>query len=226
MSKRWPVKGLEGPGFHENAIDGIRSSLADVAVKVVAAEKKVLADPYMSDDEKADRIKKQEIRWQKALNKAKKLVEPVGEYLVRLRKAEEWARETKQPDLGTTREWQEAVARGGFIKDEIKDLAEAQNFDRIIEMYRKAEAEGDDVLAWLVQQHGLITTEVSVEAKSELVTAIAELHPPDPDVLDAIQEARDSLVPTYNEIQGAMGMADEHEIRRTFGIGIGKGQHV
>lgn len=219
----WPVKGLEKPGFYENKIDGIRSSLADVAVKVVAAEKKVLNDPYMSDDEKADRIKKQEIRWQRALNKAKELLAPVGDYLTKLRQAEEWARETRQPDLGTTKEWQEAVARGGFVKADIEALAEAGDFDQIIEAYRKAEAEGDDVLAWLVQQHGLMSTEVDAEAKSGLVTAIAELHPPDPDVLESIQDARASLVPTYNEIEGSMGMADEHEIRQAFGIGIRPG---
>ncbi|GAI04761.1 unnamed protein product [marine sediment metagenome] len=53
MSKRWPVKGIEAPGFYENKIDGIRESLAGVAVKVAAVEEKVLADRYMTDDEKA-----------------------------------------------------------------------------------------------------------------------------------------------------------------------------
>lgn len=221
MTKKWP-KGLEAPEYYIKIMDGVRESLAEVAAKVNTEEKRVLADKYMSDDEKADRLKEQEIRWQKALNKAKKLAEPVAEYLGRLRQAETWALEIKHPDLQSPKEWQEAVARGDFVKEQVEALVKSGGFDQLIEQYHKAEVKGDDVLAWLTQQHSLNSDQLSAEARADLVTAISEHHPVDRKLIGELRKTRENLAEAYSQVEGEMGMVDEHAIRRDFGLQRGQ----
>lgn len=215
----WP-KNLEKPLYYQNLLDGIRSSLHSVYAKIDAAESIVLAAEFMGDDEKASKLMKTTIRRQKVLNNAKRRLVEIGDYLSELEQAAEWAREIRQPDLGTTREWQQAAARGEFIKAEVEAMAAAGDFSQIVDLYRKAEIQSDSVLAWLLQQHGLMlpTTEANAEGKADLTSEIAKFHPADRDILEAIEKARASLAPGYSEISGLQGPADEQEIRQVFGL--------
>lgn len=213
------------PDAVEAKLESITLALRDAEAERDAEIKRVQNDPYMRNAEKVARIVDVETKFQKRLNRAKDMVHKVYDPFVdALEQLEDRLRTPSHPLLETSRQWDEASARGS-IRREIDNLS---RFDpgSVVEMYRDALQTNDRVGAWVIQDHALqvLRDEAdkgsgdAVGALADLQAAISEAYPVDREAVAAVRKARKPLARHYNYVTSTMGAHDIQQIKSDFGL--------
>jgi predicted transcriptional regulator len=119
----------------------------------------------------------------------------------------------------TIEEWQEAAARGGFVKEDVEAWVKIDPV-MITEAFQEALEIDDKILAWLLARHGRrvldsMEDEVAIDALVKLETARCEADPRNEEKLAREREKRRRLGGLLDRLF-IVTPDEEQEIRDTF----------